>query len=247
MELKSLRNSVRLGSTTVLEIFDGEPPLSIEVLSGGAGGVITSKGDSTYYYTAPFLVADDKRINYDIIRATDGNGATSEIKLSVYTMEMVVAEVIQKSLGLSDGQVLIGNQDFVNPNDERVYFAVIIGDGKVFANTSKKFEKDGELYESKSVSLREMLTIQMMSASNAVLRYRHKLLMELAGDYCIKSQEAFSYKIGKIPINFTNTSQITGPTIPYSFDITIPIIYSVGDVVNISSFNNFEENDIILN
>lgn len=247
MELKALRNSIRLGCTTVIEVFNGVAPYTIEILTGGVGGEITIKDIGSYFYTAPFLVDDDKRVQSDTIRVTDANSDVAEITIKAFSLEQVISNIIEKSLNIESNQIVVGNQDFIPPSDGKTYFSVIIGDGKPFGNSKDVFSDGDDLKEIIRLNMRELLTINMVSASKSVLADRYRVLMALTGDYATKAQESFSFKLSKIPINFTNVSKIVGSKIPYAFNITIPIIYGIEEVANISYFNNFEDNDIISN
>lgn len=229
--------AIRHGRTASFAGADGTAPYTYEVVAGGAGGTINGSG----LYTAPSTPSDDPRRSFDTILVTDADDTEVEAVIAVLTPLELVADIIKTSMGLSNGQVFLYNQKIDIPRDERIYIAVGIGQTKVFANNSKFIGDDDTFEQSQYVSMSDMVTIDIMSRGPGALNRRGELAMALGSAYSKSQQEANGIALGRVPSNFVNLSQEDGAAIPYRFNISVTMQYSVKKVASVSYFDTFED------
>lgn len=237
MEIKIRNNVMRIGTTAIIEIVGGIPPYDVKVLSGGAGGVLTAIDVGKYYYTAPSIIPNDPRYAMDTIEATGHDGETAELQVDILIVEQLVADIIQKELELDDDQVIIGNERFDPPNDNRLYATVLLSDGKPLSNRNKNEAVGDDLVEVQGITMREMLTINIMSSSIEALSKRYEVVMALKSNYAKRSMEANSFSIGQIPTTMANVSELEGASIPYKFNISTFVTFAIQKVKAVEFFD----------
>ena len=204
------------GAKLVVQGANGVAPYTYSVDSGGSGGQINSDG----IYTAPLGIAWGQ----DTITVTDDNGDSVSTVIYISTPIQLVADIIQKGLGLDADQCYIYNQKITLPKDERVYVAVKTQSLKPFA-VKEVIDPDTN-EEVISQSVQETVAIDIHSRGMDAYQAKNKVIPLLRGRYSKDLQYANSFRIAKLPNNFNDISEAWESEIPYRFNITINILYS---------------------
>jgi len=202
----------------------GTGPYSYSVAPDGVGGAINS---STGVYTAP-----STGTGVDTVIATDSIGDTATAEILVGSSLELFCDIIRTEMGLESDQVFLWDQKFTIPNDSRVYVAVSILSCKVFGT---KLTLDNQ-----SVSMKAILGVDIMSRNFDAVTRKEEVVMALSSHYSESQQELNSFYIASQPSAFTNLSQEDGAAIPYRFNLTIAIQYSVSKVKAAPYYDTFD-------
>jgi hypothetical protein len=206
----------------------GSAPYVYSVRGGGAGGSINS---STGLYTAP------NATGIDTIVVTDSLLNTAQSTVLIGNALELFCDVIQTSLGLSQGQVFLWDQKINLPTDSQLYIAVGILSAKPFAN-SNKLNSSGNSVQ--SINMMATLSVDIFSRGPAARDQKEFVLMALASNYSIAQQEANSFYVAPISTSFVNLSEIDGAAIPYRFNISVNIQYFVTNTTAAPYYTSFQ-------
>lgn len=245
--LNQTKTALAPGLTASFLVSGGTGPYVYSVLAGGAGGSINS---ATGLYTAPIAVPAGSSTNaallYDTIQATDSLAASTTSQILVGTPLLLFCEILQRELGLANGRVYIFDQKIFQPSDNGIYIAVAVPSCKPFSNNIKPAIISGVPDWSQSyqyTSFLAMLDINIISRDTSALNRKEEVILALNSIYAESQQEGNSFYIGKIPPNsgFRNLSMIDGAAIPYRYQISINMQYSVSKQKPVEYFDTFPE------
>lgn len=216
----------------------GTAPYTYVVLAGGPGGTINATSGQ---YTAPSVVSENPALIFDTIQVTDAVAATAIRQILVGYPIMLVCDVIQKELGLANGQVYLWDQKINIPIDEKLYIAVGVLSCKPFSNTNRMEGGGSGLEEDQSVNMMATLSIDILSRGPQARDRKEEVILALQSVYAQSQQEVNSFYIGKISTGFVNLSQIDGAAIPYRFNISVNMQYTVRKSKAVPYFDTFSE------
>lgn len=160
----------------------------------------------------------------------------------------VLVEVIRDEMGLKNEQVVIYNQRWPIPPDDRLYIVLTLSGTKVYgANagwaqgfvTGTPDQVITNLEEEISVNAQDIVTINVYSKSEAARIRRNEVILALASLRSERAQEACSFSIGRVPISYADTSQVEGTAILNRYSITFNVLYSQGIKKPTEYYNQF--------
>ena len=213
----------------------GVPPYNYFVVPGGAGGTIDS---ATGQYTAPFRTG-----RTDTIKVVDSIASVAFAEVIVGTPEMLLCDIIQTQLNLSQGQVYLWDQKINIPEVFQMYVILRTLRCRPFGNTNYY---DGE-NTIQSTNFLSVVTIDILSRGTEARDRKEEVVMALRSDYAEQQQEMNSFFIGSIPTDFIDLSQEDGAAIPYRFNISVMIQYFVSKTVPVSYYDSFQSVDVVPN
>lgn len=145
--------------------------------------------------------------------------------------EEVFVELIREFMGLASNQVVVRDQNFKIPNDQRIYIVVGMVDSRPYSGQVKMVTEyttgaNPEPYqiEVTSTQVRENIQIDIMSRSNQAILKKNDVYLALNSFASKQSQEKYAYKIARIPTNFVNTSAAEGGSNINRFTMTVPCL-----------------------
>lgn len=147
-----------------------------------------------------------------------------------------VCDIIKTSLALDDDQVVVYDQKFDIPPDERMYVAVGVTSAKPFGS-SRYYSGDTEV---QSVNMLASLFIDVQSRSNDAFERKEEIIMALKSTYAQQIQEANSFALAIIPQSIVNLSMLEGPAICYRFQFAVNVQYLVTKTGTIDFFDSFQ-------
>jgi len=215
----------------------GVAPYTYSVLSGGAGGIINS---DTGVYTAPAGYGTD---TIKVVDSTSPTPQVAELSILIGHPLELFCDVIQTSMGLSQGQVYLYSQKINIPTDSRLYIAVGVRSCKPFGNSTQMVSG----VSVQSVNMMADLDINILSRSTDALFLKEQVVLALKSQYAEAQQEANSFYISTISNSFVNLSEIDGPAIPYRFVIGCRLQYFTTTQTNTDYFNTFPTTQVIPN
>jgi hypothetical protein len=228
MILNSNTQAVGLGLQARFLASGGTGPYSYSVQDGGIGGTINS---SSGVYTAP------NSVGVDTILAVDSLGDQATLDVSVCSPLELFCDIIREEMDLDDDQVYLYNQKYNVPTDERIYIAIGILNLKAFGN-SVKFDDDSE---TQSVNMLATLSINILSRSFDALSRKEEVVMALLSTYSQSQQEMNGFYIARVPSGFVNLSEEDGAAIPFRFNISVNMQYTVTKVKEVPYYDTFSE------
>lgn len=214
----------------------GTTPYTYSVVGGGAGGTISPSG----IYTAP------NGYGSDTVKVTDSAVTPAIATRSVLIASPValVCDIIQKGMDLSADQVWMWDQKINTPNDSRLYVAVGVASCKPFANTNRPDTSGSGMDSIQSTNFMATLSIDILSRSLDAVNRKEELLMALNSNYAQYQQSANSFFLAPISTGFVNLSEVDGAAIPYRFNITVNMQYSITKTSAVAYFDDFTDSEI---
>lgn len=236
MILKANTLAIGFNLQTSFQASGGTPPYVYSVVPAGAGGSIDP---STGVYTSSANI--NKSGQYDTVVATDSLAATAQLRILNANALMLVCDIIQKFMGLTQNQVYLYNQKIMIPTDERLYIAVGVLSCKPFANNTKYDSLVPGLTEVQSTNFLANLSIDILSRDLSALNRKEEVIMALQSSYAEQQQELNSFYIANVSNGFNNLSQDDGAAIPNRFNISANIQYFVSKSTPVDFFDDFDD------
>jgi hypothetical protein len=161
----------------------------------------------------------------------------------------VVADIIAVSLGLKVDQVLLYNQKFKIPPDDRLYVTVSVLGSKTFG-ASTRYEADpvsDELTEVTYVNRQEIFSILLFSRSNEARTRNWEVPAALVSTYSEQQQEANSIKIAQVPVSMNDLSELEGTSRLNRYVLTIPVLAAYTKRQPVDYYDKFSQPKILTN
>jgi len=242
MIVQSLYSMISAGRSMMIEPSDGVEPYTFEVKALGAGGTIDVDG----LYTAPSYIPDQPNKSYDTIIVTDADLTVVEHIVNLGTPIKFLGEIIRREMDLQPDQVTLYNQKFTIPKDEKVYISVGYLSQKPFSNNISYSGEGSGLMEIQNTNIRAVMTVEIQSRNTSALNRKEEILFAVNSTFAKQMMEANSFSIAKISSNFVNLSREEGSGIPYRFNISLVMHYTVTKTKNVSYFSNFQSNNVVI-
>ena len=215
-------SKIAVNIPTSFKASGGTGPYTYSVLAGGSGGSISS---STGLYTAPSTINDqDPSKNTDTIVATDFLTIKGRTSITVMSPLDLFCDIIQTEMSLANGRVYLWDQKIKEPTDFDPYIIVSVLNAKPFG-TSNKMDSSGNSVQ--SVNMQATLSVDIKSRGIGALTRKEEIIMALDSNYSRQQQDANAFSLAKLSSSFTNLSNEDGAAIPYRFNITVNMIYTV--------------------
>jgi hypothetical protein len=223
------------GLTVPFGATGGIPPYTWSVLPNGAGGTI---GSSTGIYVS------SSQFNYgpDTIQVKDIAGNIAQYEVLVCTPLELVCDIIQTTMGLSQGQVYQWDQKINIPIDSALYVAVGVQSTRPFGNRPKYTgggSNGAPLTAIQTVNIVEVVSIDILSRSSIARDQKEQILLALSSPYAEAQMELNSFFVGPLSTSFVNLSHIDSAAIPYRFQILVQLQYFSTLVTAPAYFNTF--------
>lgn len=235
LTLKANTQHITKNVPTVVSASGGVEPYSYSVVSGGVGGSIDPASGK---YTAP------SSLGIDTIRVTDADSATAELQMNILSPLGLLAQIIQTELGLENGRVWFFNQKIDEPKDQNLYVVLRVMSVKPFSNNLKYRENSG-IDGVQTANFRSTVSIDIKSRGTEALERKEEVVMALRSQYSLQQQELNALKISAVPGEIPNIGEIDGSAIPYRFNLTINLLYSVTKTRAVDYYDTFENVNVV--
>lgn len=170
------------------------------------------------------------------------------------TINLLVG-LIREYMGLDADQVVIYNQKWRIPADNRLYVVVAYLAQKPYgANTT--YETFGQTQEKPTgaglkevtvVNSQETFTINVYSRGEQALLRKDEIVMALASTAAQQLCEANSIKLGKIPVGMTDLSGLDGAAILNRFAVTINTLCARSQERVVQYYDQFPTPGLVIN
>ncbi len=237
MSLQILSNStnVAMGISMPVMGAGGVAPYTYSVLGNGS---ITNSG----------VYSSGYKVGKDVIRVVDSTGKSAVLDVFVGTPLHLLADIIQRQLGLPAGRVWLWDQKVIMPTDYDMF--VVIGESMVKPFGSANYFDAASDSQVISTNCYAEAQIDIYSRGPEARDRKEEVILALASNYAETQQELNNFHIAKLPNSFNNLSVLeydSGTAIPYRFTITVGIQYQVKRISSTQYFDDFDEPSVITN
>ena len=154
----------------------------------------------------------------------------------------VIADILQTKLGLKAGRVMLYNQKYNIPKDDKIFIMVGEEDNDVYAASTNTMDTpDGSGYEERNdVLVRATAVIDVLSAGPEARERKHEVIMALNSIYSQQMQELNSLRIANLPVGFVNTSDLEASQMLNRFTIKFNILYRKSNNSSVDYYDKFK-------
>jgi hypothetical protein len=136
-----------------------------------------------------------------------------------------LANIVQTEMGLSSNQVWIYNQKRNIPPSRKFWIVIDFLSGKPFGSKSKFVPTEDGANEVQTINMSAIFVVDIFSRDTSALEIKEQVVMAFRSIYAQQTMEKYSFLIGRIPVSFTNLSQVEGTAILYRFQIGLRVQY----------------------
>lgn len=222
--------------TTQFLATGGTAPYLFNVVDGGAGGTINP---TTGLYTAPAIVNEDPAKNTDTIQVTDNVGGVRTAKVLIGSALLLFCDIIQTEMDLKPGRVYLWDQKINLPDDDGIVVIVSVLNPKAFGNSTVQDGSGSGLKTIQSVNMLAALSVDILSRGPGARDRKEEILMAVKSNYAQQQMATNSFKVSELSSSFLNLSHIDGAAIPYRFNITVNMYYTVTKVKDVKYYDTF--------
>jgi hypothetical protein len=241
LSIVSFTTAIGPNLSTYFTGLGGNPPYTYSVQSGGAGGVIDP---SLGVYTSPAALPVEASQAFDTVVVTDSLGATASLSILIGSPIMLFCDILQNFMQIPNDHIYVWDQKLNQPKDFNPYIAVSVESCKPFGNTNS-LDQNGNSIQ--SVNMLAKLGIDIISRGLAARDRKEEIVLALKSDYS-KTQQALNFfKIGELPMEFINLSEIDGASIPYRFHLSVNIQYSFVKSNAVPIYTSIQTPEILTN
>lgn len=237
------KRKIGYGIQSLFEATGGVEPYTFSLVAGSLGS-ITPEG----LYTAPESRIDFQksvRATVRVVDSTPGTPLETTFVVSVMNALGLLGDVIADFMGISNGQIMIYNQKYNIPQDEKLYIAINVVSNKPYGNIKKYETISGQFCSVQYINNSTVIDLDVMSRTIEALERKEEVLIALKSDYSINQQAFNSFNISTLPQSFVNLTSEEGPAMMYRFKISIALQYSVRRVKQVDYYDQFPEPQIL--
>jgi hypothetical protein len=152
---------------------------------------------------------------------------------------LIIADIIQNELGLTDSQVFIYNQDYKLPETSGLFIVLVNDSSEIFSNSSKFIATQNTSQEVINYLAKEEYSINIMSKNSEARTRKEEVVMALISNYAKEQQDKYQFKIAQIPNSFTNVSELEGAGMLNRFVVNLSVLTWQQKTKNIPYFDQF--------
>lgn len=153
----------------------------------------------------------------------------------------VVAELIRCGLGLDEDQVILTNQKFDLPKDDRIYIAIAIYPGRAFGvRNAHEWDDVGEqFYLRQGTNRQEAYSVTMQSRSNQARIRNWEVPLALCNDAAALAMAQYAFKIGYLPTSMTDVSGLDGDASLGRYNLTFRALVRYEKIAPVPYYGQF--------
>jgi hypothetical protein len=152
----------------------------------------------------------------------------------------IIADILQKGLGLSEQRIWIYNQRREIPADTGLFIVVGQLGRKPYASIRKSEYTISGLSEKLAQSFQEQIFIEAFSADTSALERLPQIVGCLNSTYSEQRQEYYGMKIAAIPATINDISSLEGTAILYRFNMTFNVLRTYESIAPIDYYDSYQ-------
>lgn len=136
----------------------------------------------------------------------------------------VLADILVYEMSLESGQIMLAYQKWDIPPDNELYFALrCMGPGKVIANVNEVVPNGDGLDEVQSMTIRDLIQLDMMSFSDQARVRKEEVIMALGSIYAQQLEDQYFVQIARNVGDPVDAGKLEGQKYLNRFVYTIPV------------------------
>jgi len=157
------------------------------------------------------------------------------------TLNLVI-ELIRTFMQLERDQVVLYNQNWKVPTDDRLYIAVAFRSEKPYGSSKEYMNnEDGTaLVEVISFNSQETYTISVYSFGPEALERKEEVLMAFNSTLAEQIQEKYGFKLPLLPLSFLDLSDIEGASRLNRYETNVAVLRVRSKTNIVQYFDQFE-------
>lgn len=236
-------DEINVGRTSDFTASGGTPPYTFSLVAGEPNEDVGSldSAATTTEFTAP------RHSGRFGVKVTDSAGtpATATALVTVHTPLTWFCKIIKAELGLANEQVYLWDQKINIPTDFRMYVAIGVQNIKPFGNR-RVYDPTTGLEEAQSGNFQATLSIDVLSRGPEARDRKEELVLALRSTYAEQVMEANGFYIAGLTTAFVNLSQLDGAAIPYRFNLSVALQYTVSKSKAVDYYDDFTLDDVLI-
>lgn len=152
---------------------------------------------------------------------------------------LIIADIIQNELGLTDSQIFIYNQDYKLPETSGLFIVLVNDSSEVYSNSQKFIATQTSSQEVINYLAKEEYSINIMSKNSEARTRKEEVVMALVSNYAKEQQDKYQFKIAQIPNSFTNVSELEGAGMLNRFVVNLSVLTWKQKTKDIPYFDQF--------
>lgn len=152
---------------------------------------------------------------------------------------LIIADIIQNEMGLTNSQVFIYNQDYKLPETSGLFIVLVNDSSEIYSNSNKYVGTANSSQEVINLLAKEEYSINIMSKNSEARTRKEEVVMALISNYAKQQQDLYQFKIAQIPNSFTNVSELEGAGMLNRFVINLSVLTWKQKTKDIPYFNQF--------
>jgi hypothetical protein len=161
----------------------------------------------------------------------------------------ILAGVIRAEMLLASDQVVIYNQRWVIPNDERLYVSLNVMGSRPYANNRRMVSSFASnplggagiavLNEEQQVSSADLISLHVQSYGDQARVRRNEVMFALNSTRCEQQMERWGFHVGPLPSSFADCSEGLGTAMLTKYAITFSVLSAQARVNPVDYYDQF--------
>lgn len=163
--------------------------------------------------------------------------------------QSLIAGLLRSFMNLSTMQVVVYNQKWKIPADDRLFITVSsVGPVKQYGATVDLHDNaDGSaLQEDVAIASREMLAVDIYSKSQEAANRKEEIMMALASTAAQQLCEQWALKIARIPMTFVDLSSVEGTARLNRYQVTFAVLRTRTKTSLVQFYNQFPKPKLVI-
>lgn len=153
----------------------------------------------------------------------------------------VLVELLLAELGLKPEQVVLTNQEFPIPPDDRMYLSLALLGTKTFG-VRNNYEEDPvthQLREVQGTNRQELISLTVYSKSSAARERNWEIPLVFSSTFAEQLMEKHSIRIGRVPVAMSDISEGEGAARLNRYNITFFVLAAYEKIKAVDYFDRF--------
>jgi len=153
----------------------------------------------------------------------------------------VIADIIRIELRLKNDQVVVYNQRFAIPTDDRLYVSVGLAGLRTFGSSNRHVPDPitGELISQQRINRQEAYSIHAYSRGSEARLRNWEIPLALKSDTAQRWQETNGMKIGEVPATMSDASELDGTAILNKYALLVNALVAYQKESSVPYFSVF--------
>lgn len=154
----------------------------------------------------------------------------------------ILAILVREEMGLKQDQVVIYNQEFQMPPDDRLYASLSIFGSKTFGveQSHETTALDPELREVQTTNRQELISVMLYSSTPEARIRSWEIPLVFTSDRAQQAMEARSFTMGRLPLAMTDVSEQDGAKRLNRFSFTFSLLVAYEKRKPVQYFDKFQ-------